>query len=123
MLSDFVYIIRGTARFDREGQFVQEMDHFWVVGERTYYNSVTGKSVFGSPAELENHRFYPATNRDIVSGPAFRLVVPGYGPILSETGHVEFVYVPETNTWDVVSPTGPSQLLGQDLAALCGYLK
>src|SRR5512139_3199041 len=55
VLSDWVALMRGTDRYDKSGQFVQEVLLYDIIGEATYYNSLKpGNKLTGIPAEHES---------------------------------------------------------------------
>ncbi len=54
-----------------------------------------------------------------ISGPYFKIRVPGYGVIFAESGH----QVMDLATGQVISNSGPNQFIDGDAAALCQYLK
>jgi hypothetical protein len=73
--------------------------------------------VTGGPAEAENARFVGGYL--YLSGPSWKIRVPGYGLIFAETGRG----VKDLQTGEFVFNSGHNQFLEQDLAALCAYLK
>lgn len=122
VLTDFAALMSGTIVYDKYGVAVQQILHWRLIGESIYYNSTNpAKSVFGGPAEHELDRIDFATGLAYVAGPSFKIRVPGYGLIFAETGHI---VVDETqNPPVVVQNSGHNQMVDQDLAALCNYLK
>jgi hypothetical protein len=120
VLNDYAALLSGTIVFDKSGVAVQMIQHYRLIGEDIYYNSTNpAKSVLGGPAEHELDRLDMTTGIVYVSGPSFRVRVPGYGVIFAETGHLVF----DENTGQVLFNSGHNQFYGQDLDALCSYLK
>ena len=120
VLNDFVALLSGTIVYDKSGVVVQTIQHYHLIGESIYYNSANpAKRVFGGPAEHELDRIDGTTGIVYVSGPSFKIRVPGYGLIFAETGHI----VVDENTGQVLFDSGHNQFVDQDLAAVCNYLK
>ncbi len=120
VLTDFTSLITGINVYDKSGQFVELIQHIRVIGESRYYNSTDpAKEVLGGPGERENDRFDAATGLIYVSGPVFKIRIPGYGLIFAETGHA----VIDANTGQFLFNSGHNQWADQDLAAVCNYLK
>ena len=120
VLTDFVFLMTGTDRYDKLGQFVTERYQYKVIGESVYYNSTDPeKSVPGGPGEVENHQFNPKTGLYNGAGLSFKVRIPGYGLIFAETGHFVYDYSAGENVFN----SGHNQFMDQDLAALCKYLK
>jgi hypothetical protein len=118
--TDYVFLVTGTNRYDKSGQFITYRYQVKLIGESVYYNSTNPeKSVPGGPGEVENHRSDPKTGLDNVSGLSFKVRIPGYGLVFAETGH--WVYDYSAGEW--VFNSGHNQFVDQDLAALCEYLK
>ena len=120
VLNDFTALLSGTIVYDKSGVAVQTIQHYRLIGESIYYNSANPeKSVLGGPAEHELDRIDMTTGIVYVSGPSFKIRVPGYGLIFAETGHI----VIDETTGQVVFNSGHNQYVDQDLAALCNHLK
>ncbi|MBZ5613539.1 MAG: hypothetical protein LAO23_05980 [Acidobacteriia bacterium] len=120
VLSDWVALLSGTILYDKSGVAVQTIQHYRLIGESIYYNSANpAKRVFGGPAEHELDRIDGTTGIVYVSGPSFKIRVPGYGLIFAETGHLVF----DETTGQLLFNSGHNQFYGQDLAAVCNYLK
>ncbi len=120
VLSDWTSLYTGTLLYDKSGQFVQQVDHVRVIGESRYYNSTDpAKEVMGGPGEMVQGRLDAATGLYYLSGDPYKVRVPGYGLIWSETGLVVY----DTNTGQYTFNTGHNQFVDQDLTALCDYLK
>ena len=120
VLNDYAALLSGTIVYDKSGLSVQMIQHYRLIGEDIYYNSTNpAKSVLGGPAEHELDRLDLTTGIVYVSGPSFRVRVPGYGVLFYETGHLVF----DENTGQVLFNSGHNQFYGQDLTALCNYLK
>ncbi len=120
VLTDYVILVSGTMVYDKSGALVQTVRRLHTIGESMYYNSTTPeKSVSGGPGEVEVDRFDETEGLLYISGPIFKIRVPGYGLIFAETGHL----VVDLTTGQVISNSGHNQMVDQDLAALCNYLK
>lgn len=120
VLTDYVFLMTGVVRSDKSGQPVADRYQFKVLGESLYYNSNNvQKSVAGGPGEVENQRLDPKTGFWSGSGVPFKIRIPGYGLIFVETGH--FVY--DRNAGKFLFNSGHNQMIGEDLEALCDYLK
>ena len=120
VLTDFAGIYSGTLVYDKSGAVVQTIQHIRVIGESIYYNSTDPtKSVIGGPGEREMDRIVTESGLQYTSGPLFKIRIPGYGLILAETGHFVF----DTTTGQFLFNSGHNQVVDQDLAALCDYLK
>ncbi len=120
VLTDFAGIYSGTLVYDKSGSVVQIIQHIRLIGESIYYNSTDPtKSVLGGPGEREMDRIITETGLQYTSGPLFKIRIPGYGLIFAETGHFVF----DTATGQFLFNSGHNQIVDQDLAALCDYLK
>jgi hypothetical protein len=120
VLTDFVALISGTIVYDKSGAAVQTIRHFRIIGESIYYNSANpDKAVLGGPGENEQQKFDWAAGTVSLSGPSYKIRVPGYGLIFAETGHA----VVDLTTEQFLFNSGHNQFVDQDLAALCNYLK
>lgn len=120
VLNDFVALLSGTIIYDKSGVAVQTIQHYRLIGESIYYNSANpAKRVLGGPAEHELDRIDLTTGIVYVSGPSFKIRVPGYGLIFAETGHLVF----DETTGQLLFNVGHNQFYDQDLAALCNNLK
>jgi len=120
VLSDYVFLMTGVLRFDKSGQLVADRYQLKILGESLYYNSENDqKSVAGGPGEVESQRIDPETGLRFGAGVAFKVRIPGYGLIFAETGH--FIYDPGTGKF--LFNSGHNQMIGEDLEALCDYLK
>jgi hypothetical protein len=120
VLTDYTVLITGTDRYDKSGQFVQEILKARLMGESRYYNSTNdAKEVLGGPGEVENDRWNAAQGLVYVTGLIFKVRVPGYGLIFAETGRA----VLDLNTGEWGFNSGHNQWVDGDVAALCNYLK
>jgi len=120
VLTDYVFLITGTNRYDKSGQFVTDRFQLKVIGESVYYNSSDpAKSLPGGPGEVENHRTDPKTGLGFGAGLSFKVRIPGYGLVFAETGR----FASDYSTGEYVFQSGHNQFADQDLAALCKYLK
>jgi len=120
VLTDYVFLMTGVVRFDKSGEPVADRYQFKLLGESLYYNSTNDqKSVAGGPGEVENKRLDPKTGLWSGAGVSFKVRIPGYGLIFAETGH--FIYDPGTG--EFLFNSGHNQMIGEDLEALCDYLK
>ena len=123
ILYDDVILIRGTLRYDKAGNLVKDRYLIKIIGQTRYYNSTDpDKFVMGGPGELEvEHILWedgiPAINS--FAGPAFKVILKGYGPIYLQAGHTVYDY----RTGEVLFHAGPNAYLEQDIQALCDYLK
>jgi hypothetical protein len=118
VLADWVALLTGNLVYNKSGEVKNDVEHYRVIGESLYYNSTNAaKAVTGGPAEAENARYVGGYL--YLSGPSWKIRVPGYGLIFAETGHA----VRDLQTGNFVFNSGHNQFLDQDLAALCAYLK
>ncbi len=120
VLTDYVILLSGTILYDKSGVPVQQIQKIRTLGESVYYNSTDpDKSVLGGPAEVEQDRIDLVKGLIYLSGPSFKVRVPGYGLIFAQIG----LSVYDLNTGQLLFNSGLNQLGDQDVAALCNYLK
>ena len=124
ILADWVFQLSWVDLYDKSGQFVQEIDHYRVLGQTVYYNSEDPtKAVFGGPGESEQSQYDGATGMIYGHGAIWKIKVPGYGVIFAETGTYILQCDPYTfSNCELVSNTGHNQFWDNDLAAVCDYL-
>ena len=124
ILYDDVALIHGQVRYDKEGNPVQDVYQFKVIGQTIYYNSTNpDKFVLGGPGEAAEGRIvYSEDGTPVLgfeAGLAFKVMLKGYGTIFFNTGLA--IYDPETH--ELLFKAGPAQFWEKDIAAMCDALK
>lgn len=124
--TDYNFRFMYVLHFDKNGELVREKYQFKIIGESVYYNSTDlNKAVMGGPGEVVNVTIDPARGLLILRGLSYKVRIPGYGLIFAESG--ELVWHCDDPFMDtgcvMVKNTGHNQLIEQDIAALCDYLK
>ena len=93
------------------------------VSDAVIRNSLSGKSLDVGPGMTSQtlYRYDDAGNLALVEGLALqgKVMVPGYGWIFMETGHVRL----DPATWTVLFDSGHSSYWNQDLTSLCEFLQ
>ena len=124
LLVDFTFEITGTLHLDKAGNWLKEIDLMRPIGREVYYLGdshsylpINDNTLLSSPGEHLVNRTDYVNGFTYTTGNFYKIVVPGYGPILYETGLV--VYDPDFN---VVFNSGWNQYIEGDLAAVCAYL-
>lgn len=107
--------VRLVVRYDKAGVEVQSVQHN-VFTDSIYYNSTRPELFVEGVAERTNLRIVDGLI--LISGPAYRVTVPGSGLVFVWTGH--WVFNPATGAFE--AQHGPSDLLEGDVAALCRAL-
>jgi hypothetical protein len=119
ILSDWDAEIQFNLHFDKDGNLVRQETLYHLIGLSAYYNSVDPNLVlYGGPNETQNIHWDYVDGWLLSAGPVWRLVVPGYGPILMETG----VWKVDLATWTITHSAGQNQVLDGDFASLCDAL-
>jgi hypothetical protein len=99
--------------------FGRETDKWWWA---VFRNSVTGTSLDGGPGENSQTLYHYDDAGNVVvtegSGLQGKVMVPGYGWIFMDTGHVRL-----DSTWTVFFETGHDSYWNQELTALCEFLR
>jgi hypothetical protein len=125
VLTDYQASMRGTTFADASGHIYREVQSFRIMSSVYYNASDHDKSLPGGPGENEQNQYAFDGNglmiEHIFSGPAYKIIVPGYGPLFMETGHGRFVY--ENGAWVNKFNSGHNQKIDGDLVALCEFLK
>jgi hypothetical protein len=116
VLADFTYVISYEVYFDKDGNWKKYVERIRTVGNSLWYNSANPEiSFLGGPGENEVQTWYP-DGRYIVTGLSVKIVIPGSGPMILETGRTIF----DTETWEILFQSGPSDIYG-DTTALCEF--
>ncbi len=119
ILTDWVAMVVGNVIYDKDGEAVQKIELFRVIGQSIYYNSENPDLFLtGGPGESGLGRYDLQNGILYIGGINFKVRVPGYGPVYYETGHA----VMDLETGEVLFNSGHNQALGQDLEALCKFL-
>ena len=117
---DWVDFAHGVALYDKSGLQVRQLTNTDFGGTNVYYNA-SNPDLFlvGRPGEGQNFRWEWKDGMLYMSGVFNKIMIPGYGHILMETGH-----------WTVNLATGEGTNTGRDLIlsdgdldALCSYLR
>lgn len=108
--------VRVMVRYDKAGTQVQAVQHA-VYTDSIYYNSANPLLFLEGIAERGTVRVVDGLL--YVSGPAYRVTVPGSGLVFAWTGH----WVINTATGQIEAQHGPADLLEGDIAALCRALQ
>jgi hypothetical protein len=118
---NWVDFFHGTVVYDKDGQQVRQVMNTSFGKTNTYYNaSNPGLFLNGSPGEGQNFRFEFKDGVLYMSGVLNKIVIPGYGHILMETGFVAF----KIETGEILANRGHNQYLtDRDFEALCGFLR
>jgi hypothetical protein len=124
ILWDDVAVLRGMVRYDKDGNPVQDVYQFKIIGQTIYYNSTNpDKFVLGGPGEAAEGRIvYSEDGTPVLgfeAGLAFKVMLKGYGTIFFNTGLA--IYDPETH--ELLFKAGPAQFWEKDIAAMCNALK
>ena len=123
ILNDYVALMHGNLRYDKDGNPVQERYQFRVLGQSIYYNSTDpDKFVLGGPGEASEARIMYEEGTPVLifeSGLLFKVMLKGYGPIFLNTGHDVF----DLSTGELLFKKGPDQYWTRDFEALCNALK
>jgi hypothetical protein len=122
VLADYAMVVKLMEYYDGSNELVKWQGFLVPDGRGVYYNSVNPEhSVLGMPGERETDKFFVAGDRPraLFAGPLWMVTVPGYGVIFAETGR----FVIDLTTGEIVANSGWNQLIDQDGAALCDYLK
>ena len=120
---DAVLSVRGIDRYDKDGDIVQTVLHYWGVDR--LYSPETGKSfsgTFASGATLDWVKGIPWTEYQAVQathGITFRITVPGAGVVFLDVGTIEFELLAFP---DMLFQAGPHQFLEGDVAGLCAAM-
>ena len=124
ILVDYVDTMRWMDLVDKNGEWKRSKVSFHVIWDLYYNSEDPRKAVAGGPCEAEVEHLDPTTGVIVWSGDLWKVKVPGYGRILSETGRAVLQCDPISfNNCRLVSNTGHNQFLDADLNALCDYLK
>jgi hypothetical protein len=118
VLNDWFENYVVMVRYDKYGDPVQEVYHL-SVGGSVYYNSEDPTISVEGLREHVNNRIRYEENMLYGSGPGYRVVVPGKGVVLLNTGH--WTYNFDTGEYNHVG--GPHQAITQNAPALCDLLK
>lgn len=116
VLNSYAGVLRLMIRYDASGTEVQRITHF-LLTDSVYYNSTDPALSIDGQAEHVNGRL-----RDGIyyaAGPAYRVKVPGAGPILLWTGHWAF----NTVTGEFEFFRGPAGISEEETAAICHALR
>jgi hypothetical protein len=122
VLADYAMVVKLMEYYDGSNKLVKWQGFITTDGRGLYYNSTNPEhSVLGIPGETENDKGFVAGDnpRVTAAGPIWMVTVPGYGVIFAETGR----FVIDLTTGEIVANSGWNQLIDQDGAALCDYLK
>ena len=118
---DWVDFFHGVVVYDRDGQQVRQLMNTSFGTTNVYYNASNPELfVNGSPGEGQNFRWDFKNGILYMSGVLNKIVVPGHGPILMETGLVAF----NMETGEVLTNRGHNQsLTDREFGALCDFLR
>jgi len=126
VLTDYQASLSGATFADKDGHIYREVQSYRVMSS-VYYNASDPENKFllGGPRESQQSQFAYDEHGLLIehtfSGPTYKLVVPGYGPVFMETGHSRWVF--ENGTWVNTFNTGHNQKIDGDIEALCEFLK
>lgn len=111
----------GVIIYDENGEQVKTILNTDFRGTNIYYNFDNPEYfIKGSPGEGQNMRFNYENGILSMSGVFNKIIIPGYGPILMETG----LTVWDLDTGEMLFNTGRNQYLNDgDFEALCDYLR
>jgi hypothetical protein len=109
----------GVRIYDKDGRTVRQLLNTSFDRTNTYYNA-SNPDLFlvGSPGEGQNFRIEYEDGIMYMSGLFTKIVIPGYGHILMETGLAAF----DLLTGELLRDTGQSQWFDRDFEALCDFL-
>jgi hypothetical protein len=125
ILTDYAAEVHDATLLGQDGLPIQLVENFKCLWSR-YYSPETGKEVKGGPGESQQMRMLfenglPVSHR--WSGAVFKIVVPGYGPILLETGRARWIWDAAGTAHWLDTNSGHNMWVDRDLTALCNYLK
>lgn len=120
VISESTINIRVIEHFDNAGN-IKTANVRVVVTDSIYYNSAVPEIfLVGGPSQSENALFDfradPPTRTS--TGVPFKVTVPGHGVIFHQGGRTVF----NNDTDEIIFSAGPSDLVDQDLEALCDAL-
>jgi hypothetical protein len=124
ILADYEAEIHDATLLGKDGLPVQLVENFKVKWS-VYYSPETGKSINGGPGESQQMRMLfengvPVSHR--WSGAVFKVVVPGYGPTLLETGRARWIWDATGTAHWLDTNSGHNDWVDRDLTALCEYM-
>lgn len=119
---DSVINWRGIDRYDRDGDIVQTVIHYWGV-DRLYSpetrKSFSGRFAQGSTIDwVKGIDWTEYQGVQALHGIVYRITVPGAGVVLLDVGRFDF----HLATGDILFVAGRHQVLDGDFTKLCAAL-
>jgi hypothetical protein len=119
VLWDYSYQFRHNFLYDKNDDLVREQWLYHYVGDsRLYRSDDPAVFVVAVPGMAQNSHWDHVNDWLVSAGAIVKIVVPGLGPLLMETG----AWKVEISTWTWLHDSGHSQLLYGDVAGLCAAL-
>ena len=119
ILADWTGEIFLLMQNDKDGNPHLVVQGYHVNGRSSYYNSNRPDLiVYGGPAETQIVVWHYDQDWIGISGPAWRVVLPGVGPIFIDVGVIKV----NLTTFEVIHEAGTHQMWNSDFAALCEAL-
>jgi len=124
VLEDYSADIHDVTFYDGDGRLTRIVESARFTGDVLYNSTAPDKRILGGPGENQENQFTFDENGEMTShyfsGPSYKFVVPGYGPIFMDTGHTRAVH--DSDGWHVLFNTGHN-LGDSDIIAVCNALK
>ncbi len=119
---DYVQNVRGIDRYDRDGDIVQSVIHYWGVDR--LYSPETGKSFSSRFAQgstidwVKGIHWTEFQAVQAVHGIIYRINVPGAGVVFHDVGRIDY----HLTTGEILFQAGPHQFFEGDFTGLCAAL-
>lgn len=121
ILADYTVVVDWTVFFDNEGVPIRATRKAFVVnGTSLVYNSEDPSYwLAGGPGERELVTFDLVNGTETITGPSWKVTVPGYGNVFLNTGRIVF----QLDPFAVLFYAGQVDYYAQDVEALCHVLR
>ena len=121
ILADYTVYLDWTIFFNDEGVPIRATRKAFVEnGSAIVYNSVYPSYwLAGGPGERELSTFDLVNATETITGPSWKVTVPGYGNVFLNAGRIVF----QANPFAVLFYAGQMDYYAQDIEALCFALR